>query len=65
MVCLLPLRQGDRCSHTGQVEVVLGAVLQGSQLGHLLHLLLTGLAGWHTAEEALQVVRQNLQEALA
>lgn len=45
--------------------MVLGAVLQGSQLGHLLHLLLTGLAGWHTAEEALQVVRQNLQEALA
>lgn len=64
MVCP-PLRQGDRCSHIGQVEVVLGAVLQGSQLGYLLHLLLIGLAGWHTAEEALQVVRQNLQEALA
>lgn len=55
----------DRCSHTGQVEVVLGTVLQGGQLGHLLQLLLTGLAGWHAAEEALQVIRQNLQEALA
>lgn len=59
------LRQVDRCSHAGQVEVVLGAVLQRSQLGHLLELLLSGLAGWHTAKETLQVVRQNLQEAAA
>lgn len=50
-----------RCSHAGQVEVVLGPVLQGRQLGHLLQLLLTGLACWHAAEEALQVVGQDLQ----
>lgn len=45
--------------------MVLGAVLQRSQLGQLLQLLLAGLAGRHTAEEALQVVWQDLQEALA
>lgn len=49
------------CSHAGQVEVVLGPVLQRSQLGHLLQLLLAGLASRHGAEKALQVVRQHLQ----
>lgn len=49
-----------RCSHAGQVRVVLGPVLQQSQLGHLLQLLVAGPAGRHAAEEALQVVGQDL-----
>lgn len=49
------------CSRARQVEVVLGPVLQRSQLGHLLQLLLAGLASRHGAEKALQVVRQHLQ----
>lgn len=52
--------QVGRCSQAGQVEVVLDPVLQRSQLGHLLQLLLAGSAGWHAAEEALQVVGQGL-----
>lgn len=55
--------QVGRCSQAGQVEVVLDPVLQRSQLGHLLQLLLAGPAGWHAAEEALQVVGQGLQES--
>lgn len=53
--------RGGRCSHTGQVGVVLGPVLQGGQLGHLLQLLLAGPTGWHAAEQALQVVGQDLR----
>lgn len=52
---------GGRCSHTGQVDVVLGPVLQRNQLGRLLQLLLAGPAGGHAAEEALQVVGQDLR----
>lgn len=48
-------------SRAGQVEVVLGPVLQRSQLGHLLKLLFAGPASRHAAEKALQVVRQHLQ----
>lgn len=57
-------RQAGRCSHAGQAEEVPGPVLQGGQLGHLLQLLLAGLAGRHAAEEALQVVGQDLQGSL-
>lgn len=47
--------------HGGQIQAVLGPVLQGCQLGDLLELLVTGLHRRKHIEEPLEVVREDLR----
>ncbi len=44
----------------GQVDRVLGTMLQSCQFWHLLKLLLTGFTLWDNIEKPFQVVRGHL-----
>lgn len=48
--------------HGGQIDGVLGTVLEGSQSGNLLQMLFTGLTMRYHTQQGLQVIWQHLAE---
>lgn len=47
--------------HGGEVVAILGSVLESSQLGHLLEVLLSWPGGRQDGEQPLEVVREDLE----